>query len=192
MQIEKTNNEYGSFDVELINGDRKLAILRRGGDILFSPKYLDYRKIDQIDFLIPTDDNLYPLFDKLYLSIINGDVLGEDKSDEESLRKYESVKSYSTYKNLVTDGVISFLSDATPLKAPNELKIVKTSDGVLLVFTKVTNKEVPCFKPPFSIDVEVRQSGSRYEPFHIPFNHLYRSLQDFETVKKEEKELVKK
>lgn len=191
MVIEKKNNDYGTFNINIVNGDRKLSIFQSGADYTFGCKYLDYRRISDIDFMIPNDDILYPLFDSLYTSIISGDVLGEGKSDKESLEKYASRKRYTAYQSLVSDDTISYASDATPIKVPNILKIIKTEEGILLVFTSINDKDFPYPKNPFSIDVEVRQSGSRYDPFHIPFNHLFKKLQSISDTKEKVAEYQK-
>ena len=40
-------------------------------------------------------------------------------------------------------------------------------------------------KDPFNISICIRQSGSRLDPFHIPFNWFYKNMQNIQEVKED-------
>ncbi len=77
MVIRKIPNDYNSFNIDLINDGKVLSIYRTGSDVNFSCKYGDYRRISQIMFSISSNqEELYGIFNKLYESIVTGNVLG--------------------------------------------------------------------------------------------------------------------
>lgn len=190
MIIRKIPNDYNSFDIDLIKDGKVLSIYRKGADVSFSCKYEDYHKISQIMFSIPfAQEELYGMFNKLYESIVTGNVLGEDISIPRVQERMELEKCMSWYSSLVQNGVVTMLCDAYPVKCPNVLKIIRTDNEITLAFDKYEG-EIP--KAPYCISVDIRQSGSRIYDFCIPFNTLFKQLQNVEESREIGKSLVKK
>ncbi len=68
-------------------------------------------------------------------------------------------KSLSSYQTINQNGVITVMCDAYPLKSPNTLRITKLEDRITLEFDKAQDPYIP--KSPYSISINIRQSGSR-------------------------------
>lgn len=190
MEVKKTCNEYNSFDIDLIQDEKILSIYQTGFDINLSCKYEDYRKISSISFKIDSNQGeVYSVFDKFYIDIINGNILGENENLPSVQEKMQYEKGTSWYKYLVQNGVITMFCDAYSIKCPNVLRITKKDDGIILVFDKFDG-EFP--KAPYCITINIRQSGSRIYEFCIPFKTLFKQLQTVEDKKDDIKVLTKR
>lgn len=99
-------------------------------------------------------------------------------------------KSLSSYQTINQNGVITVMCDAYPLKSPNTLRITKLEDRITLEFDKAQDPYIP--KSPYSISINIRQSGSRIYEFCIPFNTMFKQLQGLEEQKDSAKCLTKK
>ena len=191
MIIKKRPNDYDTFDIDLINNEKVLSIYQGGSDPNLSCKYEDYRNISYISFDIPKEDEeLYYIFDKLYTDIVNGNVLGEDMNREKVKERIEFQKRMSWYNQIVQNGVVTVMCDAYSLSCPNILKVKKLDDRIRLEFDKSIEKGV--FKPPYCISINIRQSGSRIYDFCIPFNTMFKQLQNIVVNKDIAKSLTKK
>lgn len=190
MEVKKINNEYNSFDIDLIQDEKVLSIYQTGADINFSCKYKDYRKISSVSFNIGSNqEEVYSVFDKFYTDIINGNILGEDENLQNVQEKMKYEKSTSWYQSLVKNNIITVLCDALPIKCSNVLKIAKKEDEIILTFDKFEG-ELP--KAPYCITINIRQSGSRIYDFCIPFKTLFKQLQTVEDKKEDIKSFTKK
>ncbi len=102
MEVKKINNEYNSFDIDLIQDEKVLSIYQTGADINLSCKYEDYRNISSISFSINNNQGeVYSVFDKFYKDIINGNILGEDENLQSVQEQMQCEKGASWYKFLV-------------------------------------------------------------------------------------------
>ncbi len=190
MILKKYSNDYNSFDIDFIQDGKILSIYQTGADINFSCKYEDYRSLSSISFQISSDqEEVYPLFHKLYTNIITGNVMGEDPSLQRVQESMQSETSMSWYQSIIQDGVITIYCDAYPMDCPNVLKIMKQEDGIILTFDKV---EGDMLKMPYCIPINIRQSGSRIYDFSIPFKTLFMELQAVEEKEEAPKSLLKK
>lgn len=186
MLIRKKANDYNTFDIDLINDGKILSIYQGGSDPNLSCRFEDYRSISNITFDIPREqEELYSIFEKLYIDIINGNVLGEDTSIQSVQESMKLQKSMTWYQTINQNGVITVMCDAYPLKCPNALRITRLETGIILEFDKSQDLYVP--KPSYSISINIRQSGSRIYEFCIPFNTMFKQLQGLE----ESKDIVK-
>ncbi len=189
MIIRKNQNDYSTFDIDIIEDNKVLSIYQTGLDINLSCRFDNYCKIATINFNISSDQGeLYNIFNKLYENIISGNILDEDASLKTVQRRMKTEKNMSYYKELIEDDGIIILSDAYPKSCPNILKINKVDEVIMLSFTK-KDGEVP--KMPYCIPVHIRQSGSRICEFCIPFKTLFYKLQDVADEKEVNKTLKK-
>lgn len=98
MIILKKTNDYNTFDIDLVNDGKILSIYQRGDDPNLSCRFEDYRDISNITFVIPREqEELYSIFEKLYIDIINGNVLGEDTSFQRVQESMKIQKSTTWY-----------------------------------------------------------------------------------------------
>ena len=191
MIIKKRPNDYDTFDIDLINDEKVLSIYQGGSDPNLSCKYEDYRGISNISFDIPKEDEeVYSIFDKLYTDIANGNVLGEDMNSQMVKERIELQKCMSWYSQIVQNGVVIVMCDAYPLSCPNILRIRKLNDRIRLEFDKSIGEGI--FKAPYCISINIRQSGSRIYDFCIPFNTMFKQLQNIVVTKDSVKVLAKK
>ena len=191
MIIKKRPNDYDTFDIDLINDEKVLSIYQGGSDPNLSCKYEDYRGISNISFDIPKEDEeVYSIFDKLYTDIVNGNVLGEDMNSQMVKERIELQKCMSWYSQIVQNGVVIVMCDAYPLSCPNILRIRKLNDRIRLEFDKSIGEGM--FKAPYCISINIRQSGSRIYDFCIPFNTMFKQLQNIVVTKDSVKALAKK
>lgn len=191
MLIRKKANDYNTFDIDLVNDGKILSIYQSGSDPNLSCRFEDYRSISNITFDIPWEqEELYSIFERLYIDIINGNVLGEDASIQSVQESMKLQKSMTWYRTINQNGVITIMCDAYPLKCPNTLRITRLETGIVLEFDKSQDPYVP--KPPYSISINIRQSGSRIYEFCIPFNTMFKQLQGLEEQKDIVKSLVNK
>lgn len=191
MIIRKKANDYNTFDIDLVNDGKVLSIYQGGADPNISCRFEDYRRISNITFDIPRDEEeLYSIFEKLYIDIINGNVLGEDTSIPSVQESMKLQKSMSWYPTINQNGVITVMCDAYPLKCPNTLRITKLESGITLEFDK--SQDMYTIKAPYSVSINIRQSGSRIYEFCIPFNTMFKQLQGLEEKKDNAMSFTKK
>ncbi len=192
MKIEKYSNSYGMFDVSITAEGKILSVSLGGDDVNLSCRFVDFRKITDISFNILEEyGELYSLFERLYMNIVSGNVLGMDERNESVKRSMEQMRSYSWYKEIVNDGVVTIYCDAYPVECPNILRIRKCAGKIELSFEQRQNENNRLPKNPFCINVNVRQDGSKLHDFCYPFKDLYRGLQSV-SCEKEKKDVEKR
>ena len=184
MVIEKSINDSGLFDITIMNSNKILSICLSGADHNLSCQYESFEKISEISFeILEEQDELYSIFEKLYNSIVTGNLLNGDLNDPNTIANIESQKSYSWFKDIVgTDG-ITIISDATPITCPNTLKIRREPGKIELIFIQEDGRDKGYPKNPYSINIHVRQSGSKLYDFCLPFKTLYNDLQNITDTK---------
>ena len=191
MIVEKRYNDYGLFDIIMKDSNKVLSVSLSGDDHNISCNYDSFEKISEISFdILNEEDELYPIFEKLYNNIVSGNILNGNLNDPDTLAYMEHQRNYSWYSDIVDNDGITIISDATPVTCPNILKIKKELDRIKLVFTQEDGKKKGVPKNPFSINIHVRQSGSKLYDFCIPFKTLYKDLQNV-TEKKDIKNVKK-
>lgn len=190
LKIKKVMNEYNIYDIKIINDEQEFNIVFGGnGDLYFFTNKINFQDEHQVVNFEITKENyeLYSLFDILYHKIINCDIYKIDEYDLDRCTKEELEEKQIWYDewnqelrdhppyNLIHDGVISWCHDEQRLEEANVLNIYKEEDRYRLEFI-LRNTEFSPF-----IDIRFRNSGSRYEPFNMPFMELYQSLQAYDT-----------
>lgn len=179
MVIEKHMNDFEMFDIAIKDSNKTLTISLSGADHNFSCRYDNLEKISEISFeILETEQELYPIFEKLYTSIVSGNLLNGSLSDPSTIEMIESEQSCSWYRDIVGDDGITVISDATPVTCPNTLKIRRESGKIELLFLQEDGRDKGCPKNPYSINIHIRQSGSKLYDFCIPFKTLYNDLQN--------------
>lgn len=162
MKIDRSLNDYGNYDIELLFNDKTIRFEQIGPNLNISCFNDSYDEIDNLSFIIKHDDErIYSFFDKLYTSIVNNDV-----------------DTVSYIYNLVVDGDrIKIISDNFPFICSNILYIEKNDDNIKLDFKKVNNM---CdeYKMPHSIPINIRMNGSGIGNFSLCFEDLFNDLQD--------------
>lgn len=188
LEVKKEKNYIDDriYDIIIVQDENVLNISFGGdGDLYFLAELSNFEELNQIINFEITKENyeLYTLFDKLYNTIINCNIYKineldlELKDTEEKQLTYDKwnqeLRKYQPY-NLIQNGVISWRHDDQIFEEANTLNIYKEEDKYRLEFI-LKNEELysPC------IDIRFRNSGSRYQPFNIPFMELYKSLQSY-------------
>ncbi len=192
MEIEKYNNSYGMYDVSITAEGKILSVTLGGDDVNLSCRFVDFQKIEDISFdVLEEYGEVYSLFERLYMNIVSGNVLGMDEERESTKRSMEQMRSYSWYKEIVNDGVVIIYSDAYPVECPNILRIRRWPGKIELSFEQRQNENNRLPKNPFCINVNVRQDGSKSHEFCYPFKDLYKRLQNV-SCEKDEKNVEKR
>ena len=171
MTIEKTINEFYTYNIKLIDQEKELLIYFAGnGDLYMSitngerlEEYAnDYRFVD----ITKEDEELYQIFDNLYNSI--------------------KTKSNGEDNNIISKNeTISWISDEGKEEVEDSLNIFKYEDYYkLLFFRNNLHGEYPVRrKNSRKIDIRFSTSGSRYKDFVSYFIRMYDELQKIEKKK---------
>ncbi len=187
MEIKKKLNFAGTYDVQLIKDGKKLTILwARVLDlymVLEDGERMPFRQAKSIEFDISVEDKeVYQLFDKLYDDVINGNVFEAKSKTKE---KIDRITLYN-YDLLVDENKnIVWVSDDGRFDEVDRMQISKRDNSYRLTFTRTENQSIGEFKDPYAIYVRLRTSGSRYDPFYIPFIRMYRSLQGLDETRED-------
>ena len=190
LEVKRYKNERNSFDYYIKNEDNTFKILFGGNlDLYFCVNRKDDENNNEIINFEITKENyvLYSLFEQLYNKIINCDVhtiddfeleLYDEEEINAKINTYkelnEELKDSYAYKDLVKDNVISWRHDDQIYEEANILNIYKEEEKFRLEFILQT-KEWSAF-----IDVRFRNSGSRYNPFHMIFMQFYNKLLEYD------------
>lgn len=189
MVVEKHKNDYGMFDIVIKESNKVLTISLCGEDHNFSCRYDTLERISEISFEISeAEGELYPIFEKLYSSIVSGNLFNGSLNDPSTITRIETEQSYTWYRDIVGENGITVISDATPVTCPNTLQIRKEQGKIELLFLQEDGRDKGYPKNPYSINIHIRQSGSKLYDFCFPFKTLYNDLQNI-TPKKDVKEL---
>lgn len=200
----KSNNE-NRYDY-VMKQDNKILTLSFGGnlDLYWSIYNLEnndsyekaYEETLHETFLITKENYcIYSLFEELINDVIECNVFEPikeelliDKPDflyhgikELYKLETEKIKRNYRYAMLYDDESITWHSDEEPYEIANIVKITKLEDNVLLEFTRPPLKlkdQMTNIKG--NISIRFRNSGSRYQPFHVIFMRMYNKLQDYD------------
>ena len=186
MEIEKIPNwSCNGYDFKLVKDNKVLTILdARVLDLYFTiedGEKIKYGESKKIDFDINIEDGeIYNLFDNLYNDIITGNIFGNSGSIDNSL--------LFNYKRLVDENKnINWVSDDGLFDEEDMMTISKGDDSYKLTFIRTEKRRTYGFKDPYSINIRLSNSGSRYEPFNIIFMRMYQSLHKLDKVKIKER-----
>lgn len=176
MEIKKKLNFEGTYDIQLVKDGKKLTILwARVLDlymVLEDGERLPFRKTKSIDFDINVEDKeIYGLFDKLYNDVIDGNIFETASKKKDRITLYNYNLLVDENKNIV------WVSDDGRFDEVDRMQISKKDNSYRLTFTRTENQSIGEFKDPYAIYVRLRTSGSRYDPFYVPFIRMFRSLQ---------------
>lgn len=183
INLKKLKTEFGySFDFITDDGVFKIYFW---GDLDLHWEYHykdDISKIgDSKSFLITKEKFfLFQLFDDLYHDIKDYHIYKEDefytKQDVERFNK--SIMKFDAYPYdlLFHDDKIEWHCDDCIYEEASMFMIEKLDEAYLLTFKKGIKDGM------LSYSVRIRNSGSRYHPFNIPFMRMYQQLcsYDFE------------
>lgn len=184
MVIEKSINDLGMFDIAIKDSNKILSISLSGADHNLSCRYENFEKISEISFeILEEQEELYSIFAKLYNSIVSGNLLNGDLNNPQTIARIITEQSYSWFRDIVDNDGITIISDATPATCPNTLKIRREQGKIVLLFFQEDGKDKGYPKSPFSINIHIRQQGSKLYDFCIPFKTLYNDLQNITATK---------
>lgn len=192
MEIKKVENNMNCFDIWVKEDNKELKIMYG--------RNLDLYMIMSNGRLIPDNENtkisiditkenpqLYDNFDKLYNSIISGNVFEDKKGDfSYYLESYEYQKLVDENKN------ITWISDNGIAEYEDRFTISKHGDDAYrLTFFRNDKTQEFGFKDHTGISVRISTSGSRYNHFYCPFMFMFQRLQDIDTKQLDGKPLAK-
>ena len=180
LEIEKKKNmhNYDIFDINTDTGTFEIAY-ENNLDLYWRYIYKD--TIDKVgnkkEFKITKEHYfLYNLFDELYNSVKNHTPYSNFPYEIES--RYEKKRLYGNYP-LYQNGEIKWYSDDfASFDNASSFSIKKEKDTFIVTFTKSKTEHFNgCHFPTYS--VRIRNSGSRFEPFNIPFMSMYHKLKEY-------------
>ena len=171
----KNSNNYDTFDISTDNGTFQITF-EGNQDLYWS--YLYQGSIDKVpdhaSFRITKENYfIYSLFDELYKSVKDNtpysNFPGEIENRNEKKRVYGNRQLYQNNEIKWYSDDFAFIYNAS------NFTIKKFKDIFIVTFTKSKTEEFnSCYFPTYS--VRIRNSGSRYEPFNIPFMSMYEKL----------------
>lgn len=185
MEVKRYKDCHGYYDYGIKDFKNTLRIFFGGnGDLYFAVNKENFKLGEIVNFEITKENYvIYNLFDTLYNDIVNCEIhkldsFQLDYFDEEEIKEkqeqYEywnkEEKEHGFYKDLVKNGVISWYHDDEILEEANVLNIHKEKDKYRLEFV-CNSKSLSS-----SIDVRIRNSGSRYGYFCIIMMRFYQGL----------------
>jgi len=191
LEIKPIEQEYPTFDISTDEG--KFRITYGGNGDLY---WIYWEKDDnepEIKSFTITKENyyFYSLLDELYESIkevnfipiIESDFclrycetaeqIQELYSEHERWRKIDKI--IRDENGLFNNEIIKWHSDETTYDKASVLTIKKEIETFLITFQK-SNEE--SYNDTYG--VRIRNSGSRYTPFNIPFNIMYKKMFDYD------------
>lgn len=180
MEIKRFKNKTSNiYDYNLIKDNKQLSIFFGGNlDLYLSVsdgEEIPYEQEKEITFDITKENyDLYTIFKEMYDEIVSGNIYDSE------LDKHKSLSLLAAQKDLVDNKKnICWISDDAPRESADRLIISKEIDKIKLTF-KRTNIDIDMsdgFKSPFWLSVRIRNSGSRYDPFNVPFMRMYQNIQ---------------
>lgn len=189
MTIDRTPNEYGTYDFEFSKDGKVLSIYENEDSIFLECRYRSYRPINNISFSIVEDDGeLYQIFDTLYTNIVEGNLYKNCNTLNNTDENSKSIKDSSLYKKIVKSGTIKINCDAQSVEYPNILKISKLNNNINLQFDKIIGPK--SFKQGHAVSINIEMYDSKLLDFSIPFIKLFEDLQNIKL--KQEKVLTRK
>jgi len=139
----------------------------------------------KLSFSIDEFTSLYPLFYKLYESILSGKIYGPSEIElalctttqerklllERNAQMNKKVLLSSAYSKLVNQQTITWYSDSIYDERASVLEINATEKEITMTITDNPDD------PNFGSVIQISNSGSKYTPFNICFMNLYNELQ---------------
>lgn len=178
MEINRTENDFHSYDYCFTDGEKKLTILfARNLDLYFmmnDDQLMRFSESKTLSFdITKADYDVFCLFDSLYQDIINCKI--DEMHDVRKTYHYE-------YSKLVDDKkCITWISDEEQEEVGDSFQISRLNGDVYrLTFYRNDKSPEFGFKSPMYISVRIRNSGSRYGLFHCVFMKMYHDLQNLD------------
>lgn len=193
MLVKKVTNEYNSYDIILIDGNKQLKIYFMGNLDLYWSIY-DYDKdIDDkvLEFMITKDNyRIYELFDILFNRVKNCEVSRFDYTEmrfcnnieelkerierikwfNDSIRRQEEYNPNKLFKN----NMIEWHCDDASYEDAHVLKIMKNNEDSYLIRIQLNEKEQ------FNRhSIRFRNDRSGHNPFNVLFMDMFNKLQDY-------------
>ena len=169
------------FNVCLVNQDKALLSgYGAAGDLFMMVKCNDCqiskRGKCERTFFVPRNDDIYPLFLKLYKNVVDANISSSGYGENERLKM--KLKRTMSYRDILNyRGEIVWQSDDDPWNLSRVMTIKSGQDGIELSFESRNdfNPEIPSRDRDHCVFIS--NSGSRYEPFNICFAQLHQELQ---------------
>lgn len=187
----RKNRQYEQlYDYEIKDNNKRFVISYEGTLDLYFSAFLegDYQS-QKIEFEITKENYyLYQVFDTLYSNCLNCNIYKVDElryelceTNEERKELVNEIKGlndnlrqYSEYNMLFENEYLSWKSDDNLYEEADTLNIYKEAERYKLEFIR-KNKEMH-----LGIVCRIRNHGSRYKPFNMPFMDLYNTLQKYD------------
>ena len=203
MKIIKNDTQFGP--TYILQDKNTLTISYAGNGDLYLSIY-SKGAYDEKTFVITKENyELYKLFEQLFYDIKNINIFDNEEDIEFEKDKYR-LYNYANYFELYDDEneMITWYSDETAHEVANILKIKKSDDSFYIRFYIQSHygKYDEDYHTPNNIQVRVRNSGSRYNPFNTLFMKMYFNMSKldennhqmniYEYLHDKEEELVRK
>lgn len=176
VEITKIKDEYGHYIFNIKTEEGIFSIsFQNNLDLYWNYIYKGniLSKEDKHIFYITKENYyLYYLFDKLYKSVKNQFPLGKTKKEEIPWEKNDDPEK------LFKDNKIIWHSDDDVYEYASTLIIEPEDERYKITFRK--SKESNYHYPNLNYQIRITNSGSRYNPYNIPFMKMYNSLVKYE------------
>lgn len=162
LLIDKKNNIY------IVDEETSKVVqigIGNNGDYYF--EFFEYNNIEKIDFEIPIDNNIYNVFLKFYITLVESYI----ERNEEGV--YEFYHQNYNVPKLYENGSITICSDNADDKNPNILRISILEDKIKLQYEKNTI---------YSNSIRIRTQRSAYQEFIKDFHQLYQDLKHLDKI----------
>ena len=204
MEITKEKGIVSGYDFYLTQDNKTLRISFEGNlDLYWSLHFnsnnkdknqsFEERNKEKRETFIITKENyyIYSLFEKLIddikearVFIPNKNFNPEDYFDKWSEEKYEkwnqNLKNRYFYNELFDGKKIEWHSDDDEYSIADRVIIKKIDNNIILEFIQPKiNEENFTYRSKGIISIRFRNSGSRYDEFHVIFMRLYNELQQY-------------
>lgn len=181
VEIRRSETELGYwFEISIDNDIFKIYFMGNL-DLFWKYQYKgDIRNIEDSKSFFITKENyfLFKLFDKLYNDIKNCDIYNAEacfnKDMFQEIRQYPIDTNSYSYNLLFHDDKIEWRSDDCLYEEASSFTVEAIGEFYKLTFKRGM---VDNF---FTYNVRIRNSGSRYVPFNIPFMDMYYKLCEYQ------------
>ena len=174
INIKKNGHGYDVFEIN-IDSDKFFIVFENNLDLYWYYIPKDYNEEIKSFFITKENEFLYSIINDLYIRISEyNPFLGLrdiESYNIDYLKKVEQHKEKPLFKN----NMISWHSDDDLYEDGSILEIIKEKEEFEIKFIQSKKED---FQSDFS--VRFRNSGSRYDPFHIPFMIMYNELKTYD------------
>lgn len=163
IDICKNCFDFDSCNIN-INGHNFLITFMGNGDLywVYDTNDLD---VSSYSFIVDKENYfLYSSFKELYETI------------KASCYKEDELISSSDV-GLYKDGVITWYSDDYPLEDANSFSIEQVLENYKVTFRRSSKTPLVGFN---NLSIRICNSGSRYNPYNIPFMRMYNELRSYD------------